>query len=212
MQNIIIAFSTYHRKMLSLLLVLVLLDLTQLSEEADIVFRNTGHDEGDACSLDNGLYGQCRRHSQCIAYSELKNQCGFIGSEPVLCCDVLQEQCNAIRLARTGKPPVVDHIIGETEIVEIEEFPFMALLMYSNPEFRCGASLVSDRFLLTAAHCIRNREQMVPESVMLGTIEADDPGATIIRINRTFVHENYKAKTKQNDIAIIRIIYQKRKS
>lgn len=43
----------------------------------------------------------------------------------------------------------------------------MAKLIYSNPKHLCGASLISEQFLLTAAHCIQGSAG--PISAILGT-------------------------------------------
>lgn len=50
-------------------------------------------------------------------------------------------------------------IIGG-ETTEIGEFPWMALLRYTNLNgsdagFQCGGTLINDRYVLTAAHCLR---------------------------------------------------------
>lgn len=51
-------------------------------------------------------------------------------------------------------------IIGG-QITEIGEFPWMALLRYRNLNgsdagFRCGGTLINNRYVLTAAHCLKN--------------------------------------------------------
>ncbi|XP_023938037.2 trypsin-7-like [Bicyclus anynana] len=44
-------------------------------------------------------------------------------------------------------------IIGG-HLIRIEEAPYMALYRPVNKSFHCGASVVSDQFLVTAAHCV----------------------------------------------------------
>ena len=38
---------------------------------------------------------------------------------------------------------------------ELQEFPFAALLGYSDGSYKCGASLINRRYVLTAAHCMQ---------------------------------------------------------
>lgn len=55
------------------------------------------------------------------------------------------------KLAECGVARTKRRIVGGYETKE-REYPWMAMLMY-NGRFFCGASLINDLYVLTAAHC-----------------------------------------------------------
>lgn len=46
--------------------------------------------------------------------------------------------------------------VSHGENVDLYEFPWMALLIYDSVQdpYKCGGSLITDNFVLTAAHCM----------------------------------------------------------
>ncbi|XP_066991487.2 serine protease snake [Anabrus simplex] len=94
------------------------------------------------------------------------------------------------------------------------EFPHMAALGYQdgrNIAWNCGGSLISERYVLTAAHCTVTSKGS-PVLVRLGelNLKRSDDGAeprdyTITSIVR---HPHYKAPAKYYDIALIRLAQQ----
>lgn len=57
-----------------------------------------------------------------------------------------------IFLIACGTANIKNRIVGGQETA-VNQYPWMALLMYSG-RFYCGAALINDRYVLTAAHCV----------------------------------------------------------
>ncbi|XP_070509425.1 venom protease-like [Chironomus tepperi] len=96
-------------------------------------------------------------------------------------------------------------ILGGTES-QLSEFPHQALLGYPEAtmiDWKCGGSIVSSHFILTAAHCTKNNLTFVKVG-MLSRLE-DNANTAIYRISSIFVHPNYKSLIDNEDIALVRL-------
>ncbi|XP_037084134.1 trypsin-1-like isoform X2 [Pollicipes pollicipes] len=88
----------------------------------------------------------------------------------------------------------------------INEYPWAVALTYRG-RFYCGGSLINDRYVLTAAHCINGLNHNRVE-VTLGEHDRNLPFEAItrkIKVLWWLKHPEFNPKTFNNDIALVRM-------
>ncbi|XP_037723159.1 brachyurin [Drosophila subpulchrella] len=92
------------------------------------------------------------------------------------------------------------------ELAGVNQFPYQVGLSIEEPNDLfcwCGASLISDRHLLTAAHCV---EKAVAITYYLGGVLRLAPRQLIRSINPVVhLHPSFNSQTLENDIAVLRL-------
>lgn len=89
----------------------------------------------------------------------------------------------------------------------IEEFPWQISLRRKTADKKpfkhdCGGSVLNERIVLCAAHCVvkRDHKQYV---VVAGSSHKSGGDGVIVRVAKFLYHENYNASIYDNDVALI---------
>ncbi|XP_063830280.1 prostasin-like [Ostrinia nubilalis] len=131
-----------------------------------------------------------------------------------------EDACVAYNIRHPGPIALGGQFAIGGKSAEPGEFPHMGAIGWKAAVgtwiFKCGGSLISDKFVLTAAHCTKASERdtsvadVVPKIVRLGSNNiadsyANDSVPVTAIIKRIIEHPNYKAPKKYYDIALMEL-------
>ncbi|XP_010847211.1 PREDICTED: transmembrane protease serine 11B-like protein [Bison bison bison] len=146
-----------------------------------------------------------RRGIESILRQMLRNHSGSLTTDPdsLTLEEISKAKAEKIINNRCGRRPrmsaTYDRIRGGSTAQE-GEWPWQASLK-KNGQHYCGASLISDRYLLTAAHCFKNSQDPRNYTVTFGT-RVNLPYMQHY-VQQIFIHENYIRGELHDDIAVI---------
>jgi secreted trypsin-like serine protease len=123
---------------------------------------------------------------------------------------------------RTGSRPLrrvleaFDRGEGPGRIIQgkpttIEEQPWQAALVAAeiptNPEAQfCGASIIGQRWLITAAHCVDEGTVPSQVAILVGTASLTKAGRRVsLEPDGIIIHADWNADTNENDVALLKV-------
>ncbi|XP_050444339.1 trypsin-1-like [Adelges cooleyi] len=103
-----------------------------------------------------------------------------------------------------GRMGLDDRIAGGTQVEYAHKYPWMGLLLLKG-DFLCGASLINDKYVLTAAHCVSS-SRASDYKVQLSVHHRDTDVFEEYNVNEIIRHERFVDDGGfSNDIALFRL-------
>ncbi|XP_023620228.1 serine protease 27 isoform X3 [Myotis lucifugus] len=104
-----------------------------------------------------------------------------------------------------GRPRMLNRMVGGQDALE-GEWPWQVSIQRNGSHF-CGGSLITDRWVLTAAHCFSNTSETSLYRVLLGARQLVKPGphATYSRVKRVESNPLYQGMASSADVALVEL-------
>lgn len=96
-------------------------------------------------------------------------------------------------------------IVGGEEAIPSSWSMMVSIQDRSSDGHFCGGSILSNSYILTAAHCVDGKR---PDQILVvaGIHNKSDKDGLIREVDQIFVHPNWSSYQKQHDIAILRLL------
>lgn len=157
-----------------------------------------------------GADSYCGRGSLSVVSSRQRLSVGLIAPSSTrggkFRCEITAQPVTSDSNCRCGSR-MQNRIVGGEE-TGINEYPMMVGIVDARiSQIKCGGVIISDYYVLTAAHCLTNLV-MERTAIIVGEhniTKNDSPATKAYRVDRFTKHPQYSANTQDYDIAIIRV-------
>ncbi|KAH8294048.1 hypothetical protein KR054_007729 [Drosophila jambulina] len=100
--------------------------------------------------------------------------------------------------------PTNGRVVNGTDST-VEKYPFVVSLRFSDGSHSCGGSIISQHFVMTAAHCTNGRS-VDSFSVQFGVTNISSVGPNVVRVKKIIQHEEFDPwRQNANDISLLMV-------
>lgn len=104
-----------------------------------------------------------------------------------------------------GVPLIEERIYGGSE-AKPGQFPYqITLRLWHSSLHYCGGSIISNRHILTAAHCVRPTSPVLDYTVIVGAHSKTGKDGRGYKVARFIQHEGFNETSLQHDVALIEL-------
>ncbi|XP_072547053.1 suppressor of tumorigenicity 14 protein homolog [Salminus brasiliensis] len=110
-----------------------------------------------------------------------------------------------------GERPYKHNRIVGGQNADVGEWPWQVSLHYGTNGHTCGASIISNKWLLSAAHCFASLDPSYRDTSSWQTYsgmqdqEKDDSNVQMRDVKTIITHQDYNSMTQDNDIALLEL-------
>ncbi|KAG9262458.1 transmembrane protease serine 3-like [Astyanax mexicanus] len=110
----------------------------------------------------------------------------------------------ALKCIECGTRPGLKSRIAGGNVSAPGQNPWQVSLQYQN-QYLCGGSLITNQWIVTAAHCVFGFTNPALWSVRVGLIDQPVSGASDLSVSKIFYHGSYHPEQYKYDIALIKL-------
>lgn len=195
-----------------------------------VVYPSDDPTSDDVCNqLSKTPNSVCTDVRSCLNYDRRERICGWNGRQPMVCCIKRKKTSSELssnlecgipqnvsspartRVSKRSPEPLerefdIDPVVGGQEVRPFS-YTWMAALDKAtygpNHRLLCGASLISPRHILTAAHCFQKDDNKTPEKFSIRLRAHNVNSGTRYGIQTITIHPDYDFVENYDDIAVL---------
>lgn len=102
--------------------------------------------------------------------------------------------------------PPTSNIVGGSNAT-IEEFPYQVYIKLNSGSQFCGGTIIDNRWVLTAAHCVNTGTDLSNVEIKAGTASPYGTDGQVYKCSSIIMHPDYKINSEEDEESDITLLY-----